>query len=237
MSSLFFVDNIDSNEVQLLENEEAHHAIKVLRLSLGEQLIISDGKNTWVSGEIIEVDRKSLKFRVDKRGSIELSKPELIVIQAFTKSDRNKEMLELLTVSGVDQIIPWESERSISKWQPDSADKWMITVKEACKQSKRLRLPTISDPVKIGQVPDVLKNNFSVVFHESSTHKFSNTVIPSELEKIYVIIGPEGGITQEEVEAFKSAGAGVARLGEPVLRSAHAGFAALSALQTKLGRW
>jgi Uncharacterized protein conserved in bacteria len=47
VSSLFFVDNIDSNEVQLLENEEAHHAIKVLRLSLGEQLIISDGKNTW----------------------------------------------------------------------------------------------------------------------------------------------------------------------------------------------
>ena len=237
MSSLFFVDNIDSNEVQLLENEEAHHAIKVLRLSLSEQLIISDGKNTWVSGEIIEIEKKSLKFRVDKRGSIELSKPELIVIQAFTKSDRNKEMLELLTVSGVDQIIPWESQRSISKWQPDSADKWMITVKEACKQSKRLRLPTISDPMKIEQVTDVLKNNFSVVFHEGSTNKFSNIVIPSELEKIYVIIGPEGGITQEEIEAFKSAGAGVSRLGEPVLRSAHAGFAALSALQTKLGRW
>ena len=66
MSSLFFVDNIDSNEVQLLENEEAHHAIKVLRLSLGEQLIISDGKNTWVSGEIIEVKIDTVLGYYDK---------------------------------------------------------------------------------------------------------------------------------------------------------------------------
>lgn len=237
MSYLFFVDAIDSKAVQVLEGEEAHHAIKVLRLTKGEQLVLSDGKSSWVSGKVSEIGRKSLEIRVNERGNIESPTPELIVIQAFTKSDRNKEMLELLTVSGVNQIIPWDSERSISKWQPDSADKWMLTVREACKQSKRLQLPIISNPMKIEQISGILKNNFSVVFHESSGNKFSGVEIPSGVEKIYIVIGPEGGITDSEIEVFKSSGAIISRLGEPILRSAHAGFAALSALQTKIGRW
>lgn len=237
MSYLFFVDNLDSNDIQLLEDQEAHHAIKVLRLSEGERLTLSDGLTKWVSGNIIEISRKSLKIKVDKKGNMELTKPELVVIQAFTKSDRNKEMLELLTVSGVDQIIPWESERSISKWQSDSEQKWMLTIKEACKQSKRLRLPTLTNPMKLNQITEIIKDNFSIVFHESSTYKFSNVQVPSRFEKIFVVIGPEGGITEIELEEFRKSGAVITRLGDPVLRSAHAGFAALSALQTKLGRW
>ncbi len=237
MSFLFFVDQIDSNEVQLLENEEAHHAIKVLRVKSGERLTFSDGKSHWVSGEITEIGRKSLKIMVDRRENIQLSKPELIVVQAFTKSERNKEMLELLTVSGVDQIIPWQAERSISKWQYDSAQKWMLTIREACKQSKRFRLPTLTSPMKVNQITEIMKENFSIVFHESATNKFSNLHIPTGVEKIYLVIGPEGGINDDEVEEFRAAGSVIARLGEPVLRSAHAGFAALSAVQTKLGRW
>lgn len=237
MSSLFFVDQIDTTVVQSLENEEAHHAIKVLRVTSGERLTFSDGKSHWVSGEITEIGRKSLKIKVDKRGNIQLNKPELIVVQAFTKSERNKEMLELLTVSGVDQIIPWEAERSISKWQNDSAQKWMQTIKEACKQSKRFRLPTLTSPMKVNQIIGVIKENFSIVFHESATNKFSNLHIPASVEKIYLVIGPEGGINDGELEEFRAAGSVIVRLGEPVLRSAHAGFAALSALQTKLGIW
>lgn len=237
MSYLFFVDQIDSNEVQSLENEEAHHAIKVLRVTSGETLTFSDGKSHWVSGEITEIGRKSLKMKVNKRGNIQLNKPELIVVQAITKSDRNKEMLELLTVSGVDQIIPWEAERSISRWQDDSAHKWIQTIKEACKQSKRFRLPTLTSPMKVNEIIGVIKENFSIVFHESATNKFSNLQIPAGVEKIYLVIGPEGGINDYELEEFRTAGSVIARLGEPVFRSAHAGFAALSALQTKLGRW
>jgi 16S rRNA (uracil1498-N3)-methyltransferase len=57
------------------------------------------------------------------------------------------------------------------------------------------------------------------------------------LDRIYLIVGPEGGITEEELQLFSSTNATVVRLGAPILRSAHAGFAAMSALQTKLGRW
>jgi 16S rRNA (uracil1498-N3)-methyltransferase len=76
-----------------------------------------------------------------------------------------------------------------------------------------------------------------VVFHESADQKFSDLNISQSTSAIYLVIGPEGGIAEGELEIFKTKGGNLVRLGEPVLRSAHAGFAALASIQTKLGRW
>jgi 16S rRNA (uracil1498-N3)-methyltransferase len=80
-------------------------------------------------------------------------------------------------------------------------------------------------------------SSYTVIFHESAPTKFSEIAIPSNLERIYIVIGPEGGLAEEEIESFKATGSTITRLGEPILRSAHAGFAALSAVQTKIGSW
>jgi 16S rRNA (uracil1498-N3)-methyltransferase len=140
-------------------------------------------------------------------------------------------------VSGVDRIIPWVSSRTISRWQNDSKDKWLQTMQEACKQSKRLRIPVIGSAISTRELCEELKSSHGVVFHESAPTKFSEISIPSSVEKILIVIGPEGGIADEEIELLKDAGSTITRLGEPILRSAHAGFAALSAVQTKIGRW
>jgi 16S rRNA (uracil1498-N3)-methyltransferase len=167
-----------------------------------------------------------------------MHKPELVIVQAITKSDRNKEMLELITVAGVDRIIPWQSDRSISKWQSDSADKWELTIKESCKQARRVVMPKLSKSVNSRQLGAELSSApFSLIFHESAATNFSDVKIPSDIQSIHLIIGPEGGITDEELLMFKGVSSNIVRLGEPVLRSAHAGFAALAAVQTKLGRW
>lgn len=237
MPSLFFVDEISTQGIQSIENEEAHHAIKVLRLSIGELVYVSDGQGKWISGPITEISKKSLSIRVENTGEIHAEKPELVLVQAFTKSDRNKEMLELVTASGADRIIPWSSQRSISKWQSDSREKWMSTVKEACKQSKRFRIPLVDYQMTTSEILNEIKTGFAIVFHESATEKFSEISIPVNLDRIYLIVGPEGGITEEELELFLSTNATVVRLGIPILRSAHAGFAAMSAIQTKIGRW
>lgn len=237
MSNLFFVDKISTENIQNIENEEAHHAIKVLRLSVGELVYVSDGHGKWISGPISEISKKSLSIKIENTGETPTEKPELVLIQAFTKSDRNKEMLELVTVSGADRIIPWSSQRSISKWQSDSREKWMIAVKEACKQSKRFRLPIVDNQMSTDEILNEIKIGFAIVFHESAKEKFSEISIPMNLDRIYLIIGPEGGITEEELQLFSTINATVVRLGAPILRSAHAGFAAMSALQTKIGRW
>jgi 16S rRNA (uracil1498-N3)-methyltransferase len=236
--TLFFTDQINNGSTQTLDKDEAHHAIKVLRLNLGEVIKISDGVKKWVSGPIIEISKKELTISVSEKGEFEEKFPELVLVQAVTKSDRNKEMLELVVEAGVDRIIPWQAERSISKWQSDSAQKWEINIKEACKQARRIRLPKLMPMLTTAGVVQLLsKDAQAIVFHESAAEKFAQLQLTDSLKSIFLVIGPEGGISPSELSIFENSGGKVVRLGETVLRSAHAGFAAISAVQTKLGRW
>ena len=238
MLTLFFTDQINDGSTQTLDKDDAHHAIKVLRLKLGEVIKISDGVNKWVSGSIIEISKKELTISISERGDFEEKKPELVLVQAVTKSERNKEMLELAIEAGVDRIIPWQAERSISKWQSESAQKWEIGIKEACKQARQVRLPKLMPMLTTAGVVQLLsKDARIIVFHESASEKFAQLQLPESLASIYLVIGPEGGISQSELSIFENGGSKIVRLGETVLRSAHAGFAAISAVQTKLGRW
>ena len=238
MLTLFFSDQISTGQRQVLENEEAHHAIKVLRLNTGEVIKISDGVGNWVSGPIVEIAKKELYISITERGQIQAAKPELVLVQAITKSDRNKEMLELAVEAGVDRIIPWQSERSISKWQSDSEQKWQVGIKQSCKQARQVKLPQLMQVMSTSEViKSISEGGFGIVFHEEASTKFSDLTIPNSQSSIYLVIGPEGGISEQELLSFQNNGSKVVRLGDTVLRSAHAGFAALSAVQTKLGRW
>ena len=238
MLTLFFSDQISTGQRQVLENEEAHHAIKVLRLNTGEVIKISDGVGNWVSGPIVEIAKKELFVSITERGVIQAVKPELVLVQAITKSDRNKEMLELAVEAGVDRIIPWQSERSISKWQSDSEQKWQVGIKQSCKQARQVKLPQLMQVMSTSEViKSIGEGGFGIVFHEEASTKFSDLTIPNSQSSVYLVIGPEGGISEQELLSFQNNGSKVVRLGDTVLRSAHAGFAALSAVQTKLGRW
>jgi len=238
MLSLFFVDQISSGSTQELSGDEGHHAVKVMRLQIGEQIKIADNLGNWVSGAITEVGKKSLKIDVAERGNAERLKPELILVQAVTKSDRTKEMLELLTVAGADQIIPWQAQRCISKWKSDSTDKWLTTIKESAKQARRVKLPVLSDAVTTNQLVKLFQaEDQIIVLHESAQLNLSQFNFIENTKRIFIIIGPEGGISEEEIAQLTSANAVVVQMGENVLRSAHAGFAALSGIQTLIGRW
>lgn len=238
MLTLFFSDQISTGQRQVLEKDEAHHAIKVLRLNMGEIIRVSDGVRNWVSGPIIEISKKELVISITDRGEIQAAKPELVLVQAITKSDRNKEMLELAVEAGVDRIIPWQSDRSISKWQSDSEQKWQVGIRASCKQSRQLKLPKLMQLMNTTQVIKTISSGgFGIVFHEGATTKFSEISISNSSTAIYLVIGPEGGISEQELLLFQTGGSNVVRLGDTVLRSAHAGFAAISAVQTKLGRW
>jgi 16S rRNA (uracil1498-N3)-methyltransferase len=238
MLSLFFVDQISSGTTQELSGDEGHHAVKVIRLQIGEQIKIADNLGNWVSGAITEVGKKSLKINVSERGNAEHLKPELILVQAVTKSDRTKEMLELLTVAGADQIIPWQAQRCISKWKSDSTDKWLTTIKESAKQARRVKLPVLSDAVTTNQLVKLFQaEDQIIVLHESAQLNISQFKFVENKKRIFIIIGPEGGISEDEIAQLTSANAVVIRMGENVLRSAHAGFAALSGIQTLIGRW
>lgn len=158
----------------------------------------------------------------------------ITVVQALPKGDRAKEAIELLTEAGVDRIVPWAASRSIGK----GSEKFSVTAREASKQSRRFRIPEVTDVATTAQICEAIKvSDLAIAFHESAQGKLSDQVSSHNVQNLLIIIGPEGGLTDEELAAFEAAGAKVALMGRPILRSAHAGIAAVSAVSALLKVW
>lgn len=240
MLTLFLIDKLEDSNLIEIAGDEAHHAIKVLRITVGEEILISDGAGNWVRASVENIEKKSFTAKVLERGFQSEKSPRLIVVQGLPKSDRVKNAIEILVESGVDLIIPWQADRSISKWRQDSLDKWQSAAVAATKQSRRFRKPEIIDGLSLSQLLEIeSENSVVLVMHESATTKLSEVVTSkfSGMSEIIIVIGPEGGISDSELAVLEGAGAHIVGLGPEVFRSAHAGGAALSAVSALIGRW
>ena len=236
MFTLFFVEDLPTTVGGSYEfaNDDANHAIRVLRMQVGDEFMLSDGNGSWSQVVATEVKKKSMQIRVMDSGFQAPLATTITVIQALPKGDRAKEAIELLTEAGVDRIVPWASARSIGK----GSDKFAITAREASKQSRRFRIPEVTEVATTAQICEAIKlSDLAIAFHESATSKLSDQVSSHNVEHLLIIIGPEGGLTDEEIAAFTEAGAKVALMGRPILRSAHAGIAAVSAVSALLKVW
>ena len=240
MLTLFLVDKLEDSNLIEVVGDEAHHAIKVLRITVGEEILVSDGAGNWVRASVENIEKKTFTARVLERGFQPEKSPRLIVVQGLPKSDRVKDAIEILVESGVDLIIPWQADRSISKWRQDSLDKWQSAAVAATKQSRRFRKPEIIDGLSLSQLLEMeSENSVFLVMHESATTKLSEVVTSkfAGMSEIIIVIGPEGGISESELAVLEGAGAHIVGLGPEVFRSAHAGGAALSAVSALIGRW
>ncbi len=238
MLTLFFVDDLPSTVGSSYEfdSEDAHHAIKVLRIAAGEIFNLSDGKGAWSRVSVTNVNKKSMTVKVLESGFEEALNEHFTIVQAIPKGDRIKESIELSTEGGADRIVMWKAARSIGR-ADEKIEKLQQTAREASKQSRRFRIPEVAGVITTDSVVDeIAKADLAIVLHESATMQLSQVVQPG-VKKVTIIIGPEGGLTNEEDETFAAAGAKVALLGRPILRSAHAGLAALSAVNTALSVW
>jgi 16S rRNA (uracil1498-N3)-methyltransferase len=238
MLTLFFVEDLPTTVGSTYEfnNDDANHAIRVLRMGTGDNFNLSDGAGSWVRVQVSTVAKKSMQVKVLESGHQDALDTHFTVIQAIPKGDRIKESIEMCTEGGADRIVMWKAARSIGK-SDDKIEKLQTTAREASKQSRRFRIPEVLGVAATNAVVDqIAQADLAIVFHESATMKVSEIVAPG-CKKVAIIIGPEGGLTDEEIDTFASAGAKVALMGRPVLRSAHAGLAALSAVNTALSVW
>lgn len=236
MLTLFFVEDLPVGVGQIYEfdNEDAQHAIRVLRMAAGEVFMLADGSGAWSQVKAFAIKKRSMEVEVIATGFQEALATTITVVQAIPKSDRAKEAIELLTEAGVDRIVPWAASRSIGK----ATEKFAITAREASKQSRRLRIPVVTDIATTEDICEAIKlSDLAIAFHESSDTKLSDCVSSHNVAHLLIIIGPEGGITPTELAAFTEAGAKVALMGRPVLRSAHAGIAAVAAVSALLRVW
>ncbi len=238
MLTLFFVEDLPTTVGATYEfdSADANHAIKVLRIAAGEIFNLSDGNGAWSRVSVTNVTKKSMTLKVLETGFEAALDQQFTIIQAIPKGDRIKESIEMTTEGGADRIVMWKAARSIGR-ADEKIEKLQQTAREASKQSRRFRIPSVIGVATTENIVDeIAKADIALVFHESATMQLSQALLPGA-KKIVAIIGPEGGLTDDEVDAFAAAGAKVVLMGRPILRSAHAGLAALAAVNTALSVW
>lgn len=229
MLQLFFVDNI---QMPKLIGDNAHHADRVLRMKSGEELLVSDGEGSFARCRVTSITKKEVELEIIESGKESEPEAEISVLQALPKSDRSRETVELLTAAGVTNIYPWQAARSIGK----ESDKWRSYSIEASKQSRRFFIPKVKDKLNTESALALCKEYDQVLIcHESAMQKLTEVV--KSAKRTLIIIGPEGGISEEELKEFEKVGSKSVKLGRPILRSAHAGIAAISAVSAAMEVW
>lgn len=224
-----------------LSGAEAHHASAVRRVRPGERVTIGDGAGVWLEGEVLDASAKSVTVSVTSRRDTSAPARQMTLVQALAKGDRDELAVQAATELGVDRIVPWQAERSVSRWDGEKARKgrarWQTIVREAAKQAHRSWLPHVDDVATSGAVSDLLGKDALLLVLDPTADESLSTVDLEEAEQIALLVGPEGGISPRELEIFREGGGRIVRLGNTVLRTSTAGPAAIALLSARIGRW
>jgi len=238
MTEPLFLGDLDDPAVGddvTLTGDEGRHAADVRRIKPGEVVLISDGAGLAVRGPVTVAGKGTITIRVDEVLHTPEGRCRYIAVQALPKGDRAEQAVEAMTEVGVDQIIPWQAERSVVRWAADRVERglarWRATAREAAKQCRRFRVPVVAAPLTTAELAlCVSQASLALVLHESASAPLARVELP-EAGDVLFIVGPEGGLTDEEVETFVSAGAQAVRINDAVLRTSTAGVVALAQLQ------
>ena len=232
----------------LLEGSEARHAQKVKRLREGEVLDLVDGHGTRVRVVVTSGRDEPMKVEVIGVAVEEPSLPRLVLVQALAKGGRDEQAVEAATEVGVDAVVPWSAERAVVRWEGRKTEagrqRWQRVAEAAAKQSRRSTVPKVEEVEGTRQLCATVakmtaEGGLVLVCHESGSAPYSQVVsgLLEDASIVAVVVGPEGGITEEELEMLTDAGGRIVQLGSTVMRSSTAGPAALVALNLSLGRW
>jgi 16S rRNA (uracil1498-N3)-methyltransferase len=227
-----------------LTGSEARHAATVQRRTVGERVDLVDGRGTRASGVIAAVRVDALDVRVDA-----VSRDvdaEITLVQALAKGDRDEQAVEAATELGVTRVVPWASDRAIVQWRGPKAEKgrsgWESLALAAAKQSRRALVPAVFPVVSTKELAALVRAAVGagervLILHEEARAALASLVWADQTQPVWVIVGPEGGISDAELELLVAAGGEPVRLGPHVLRASSAGPAALAALAALRGTW
>jgi len=238
-----------------VDDADAKHAVAVRRMRVGEAVQLTDGKGLRLRGIVSKIEGNSMQMQVAEVIREQPSVININLVQALAKGDRDEMAIQAATELGANNFVPWQAERSISKWDAaksaKNVDRWQAIVTEAAKQSLRVFDPQVAQPVTSKQLASVIeRGDLGMVLVLDPTadtglvalmYKLAASAAVAETfgaqRSISLVVGPEGGISDVELAAFESAGAHRVRLGNEILRTSTAGVAAISAIHALSGSW
>lgn len=229
----------EPGDVVSLTGAEAKHAAVVRRLRVGEAVTVGDGSGVWLEGVAEEVAPGRVDVRISQRTVHPSPVPRIALAQALAKGDRDELAVQAACELGVDEIVPWQASRSVSRWEGPKATKgrerWATIVREAAKQAHRTWVPEVAAPATTGELASRAGAARVLILDPSATTRLSEVV--ADDRDIVLVVGPEGGVSDEEIARLTAAGAERVLLGDTVLRTSTAGPAAIAVLSVALGRW
>lgn len=226
-----------------LSGPEARHAVTVKRMQQGEKLALIDGTGIRLTLTVTETSGKDhLTGTVESVTQLPEPNPRVTVVQAIPKSERAELAVDLATQAGADEIIAWQADRCVAKWDgkkaPKAVAKWQAAAEAAAKQSRRERIPQVRGPLTtrqlVAELAERAESASVLVLHEEATESIREVGLHGE---VFLLVGPEGGIGEEELTTLREAGAVAIKLGPEVLRTASAAMVALAAIGMRTERW
>jgi 16S rRNA (uracil1498-N3)-methyltransferase len=218
---------------------EAKHIATVARTRVGERMLVGNGRGLVVGGVAESVSPGAVDVRVDDVRVTDAASPRILLAQALAKGDRDELAIQAATELGADGVIPWQADRSVSRWSGPKLEKgrerWAAIVREASKQSMRPWLPEVSALASTNDLVELAASHRVLVLEPTAPHPI--TAVAPDGRDLLLVVGPEGGIAPAELGALEAAGAELVRLGDAVLRTSTAGPAAIAVLNAALGRW
>lgn len=247
LRALFYVDHLpEAGAEAVVDGDEGHHAATVRRIRTGEHLDLSDSVGAVAHCVVTDVAKGLLTARVLERHAVAPPVPIVTVVQAIPKADRGELAVELATEAGADAVVAWQAARCVARWEsPAKVDKglrrWGAVARSASRQSRRPTIPPVTGVVTTAELARRVESEVAagasvLALHESATGPL--TAMPlTDARAVTLIVGPEGGISDEELAALTAAGAVAVRLGPTVLRTSTAAAVALGALGVLTPRW
>jgi 16S rRNA (uracil1498-N3)-methyltransferase len=234
----FFVEQF-TGESAVVEGETAHHLGRVLRAQAGQLYELSDGIAVWL-GRIESVARDRIQFALLEEIPAHPPAVDLILLLSIVKFDSFEWAIEKATELGVGMIVPVaasRSEKALLAASGKRLDRWEKIVVEASQQSRRVRVPAISTPLRLREAfNQAYPLGAKVILSErSNAPAFREILCPVTVSQATLAIGPEGGWTDEELTSAGEAGFREASLGKLILRTETAVVTALACLNYALG--
>ncbi|TRZ70406.1 MAG: 16S rRNA (uracil(1498)-N(3))-methyltransferase [Rhodocyclaceae bacterium] len=225
---------LQSGRTVTLPPEAAHHALRVLRLRSGDELVLFDGLGGEYPGRVVEAAR-NLRVTLEGRRDIEREAPlALTLAQALPAGDKMDWVVQKAVELGAAKIQPVQAKRSVVRLAGERADKrvahWQQVAISACEQSGRNRLPEIGAIVDLPHYLAMSRGENESLVLLSAQQGMRLSALPKPPAGVTLLIGPEGGFDEGEESAAHSVGFQPVSLGPRVLRSETAGLAAMAAI-------